>query len=136
MRRINIATMMGALLLGLLAQGCVTPVIPLPPPLTDSLELASCDTTNKTISFKAEPKFTAPGNYVFLFNNNLAKGIITQADGNGGFAEIKSFPAEDGHQILVWVKAAVHEENKSDTITVTVDCSKKTGKGNGFNQGL
>lgn len=134
MRRIDIATMMGALLLGLLAQGCVTPVIPLPPPDTDYMELLSCDTTNKTVNFKADTKFTAPGNFVFLFNSNLAKGIITQADGFGGFAEIKGFPAENGHQILVWVKAAVHEENKSDTITVTVDCSKKNGKGNGFNR--
>ena len=38
----------------------------------------------------------------------------------------------DGNRLIVWVKAAPHEENKSDTVTVEVDCSKKKGKANGF----
>ena len=126
----------GVLLFGLAmyAGGCVTPVIPLPPPDTDYMELAlnSCDATAKTIKFKGNAKFTANGNYVLIFNDNTYLGRIIQATADGGFPEVKDFPAEDGHKLQVWVKAALYEENKSDTVNVTVDCTRKKGTGNGF----
>ena len=130
------AMTISVLLIGLAiyAGGCVTPVIPLPPPDTDNMMLAdnSCDTTNKTIRFQGLPSVTQSGMYVFILNELSAKGTILLANGQGGFSEVKDFPAEDGQKLLIWVKATPYEENKSDTVAVTLDCGKTKEKKNGF----
>lgn len=122
--------------LSLLCGGCVTPVIPLPPPETDNMMLAdqSCDATNKTIKFQGNDKFTSPFMYVFVWNTHKdrQKGVVLYSNGKGGFAPVKDFSAVDGDEIWIWTKAALHEENKSDTLAVTVDCTKTKGTGNGF----
>ncbi len=119
----------------LLCWGCVTPVIPLPPPVTDNMYLVHCDASKKTISFGGNADVTSDGFYLFIWNTNqLANtGIIIQARGYGGFPVLKDFPAVDGDQLWVWAKSALHEENQSDTVAVNLDCGKTKGPAkNGF----
>jgi len=128
-----------ALLLGsvmLLCWGCVTPVIPLPPPDPANLALTpnSCDASAGTIKFKGNDKVASAHSYVFIWNTatSVKKGIVRYSNDKGGFAEVTDFPASDGHELWIWTKAALHEENKSDTVAVTVDCSMQKGMKNGF----
>ncbi len=133
MRRTGHLIIIAALLAGVTVGGCVTPVIPLPPPDTDNMVLLSCDSAAGTISFKGDPGVTSgPALFLYLLNLSTNSGIILQTDHAGGFPAVTSFPAADGAQMHVWTRNAPYSQESSAPTSITVDCTRNKGKGNGF----
>ncbi len=133
MRRTGHLIIIAALLMGLTAGGCVTPVIPLPPPDTDNMVLLACDSTAGTISFRGDPGVASgPGLFLYLLNLSTNSGKILQVDHAGGFPAVTDFPAKDGVQMHVWTRNAPFSQESSAPTQVKVDCAMSLGKGNGF----
>ena len=110
----------------ILVAGCVTPMIPLPPPSPTYMSLTIPDETKGVAQFLYSPSSTDTshnGAYFFVFNEDTGKGIIQQADASGAIKSSDPIVVKDGHRISVWVQRAVSEE-RSDITNLVVDYSR------------
>lgn len=110
---------LGTLLVLGLVVGCVTPVIPLPPPDPKKMLLKDVDPKTETVTIEGLAGATFAGAYVFLLNRDTGLGVIHQAETDGSFL-VTGFKAKDGSVLDIWTKQAPNEET-SDVISVIVD---------------
>jgi hypothetical protein len=85
----------------LVVAGCVTPVIPLPPPQPSSYAV-TVDTTHKdtiTISNRKGQELPALA-VIFAFNLTTGVGVIQRVGDNGLFEA--TLQAKDGHKLSFW----------------------------------
>ena len=104
-----------------LVAGCVTPMIPLPPPDSKLMSLTITDKTKGLVMFNYLPDSEFNGAYFFIFNENSGRGVIKQASKDGSLTS-DPFTVKEGELLSVWVKRAVSEE-RSDIVTLIVDYS-------------
>lgn len=118
MRRIIVA-----IAVAMLVTGCVTPMIPLPPPDSRFMSLTIADKSKGVATFNYKPDKPNPfnGAYFFIFNENTGNGVIKQAD-EDGTVSTGSFAVKEGQYLSIWVKRAVSDE-RSDIVNLVVDYS-------------
>ena len=91
------------LLLGLvIAGGCITPSIPIPPP--DPARMTFVVTTegaNSSATFAYEPAVNYVDSVVFLYNRDRGVGIIENAHPDGSVGPTAPVAAALGEQIIV-----------------------------------
>lgn len=110
----------------MLVTGCVTPMIPLPPPDSKYMSLSIADETKGVAHFLYSPPVgdtSHSGAYFYVLNESTGKGIIQQADATGAVKASDPITVADGHRISVWAKRAVSEE-RSDIANLVVDYSR------------
>jgi len=97
--------------LAILLAGCVTPVIPLPPPLIEDLSFEvkqSTDPGASVVEIKGAPNRNLSGAWVFIVNERGGKGVMTNAGGDGAFAA-EPLPAQDKDRILLWAAPSFYD---------------------------
>lgn len=116
MRRIIIT-----IAVALLVTGCVTPMIPLPPPDSRLMSLTIPDKSKGVVTFgyQKDSRFNAA--YFYIFNESTGKGVIQQANADGSLTS-DPFVVKEGHFLSIWVKRATGEE-RSDIVNLVVDYS-------------
>ncbi|MBA3396630.1 MAG: hypothetical protein H0T89_28625 [Deltaproteobacteria bacterium] len=87
--------------LGIALAGCVTPSIPIPPPEPALMTFEVTDVAASTATFAYPPNQTYEDAIVFLYNRDLAEGIITQARPDGSVGPTKPLAARLGDQVVV-----------------------------------
>ena len=92
-RRLNAAILGLALAASVLAGGCTSPTLPLPPPSLSELRL---DNDQVTVEGTA-----TPGAMVFAYNRDLGKGAIDDADEPDGYF-LLVMEGREGDLIVVW----------------------------------
>ena len=104
--------------------GCVTPVIPLPPPRPESYTVAlSTDKDGITISGTEQPDAL-----VFAFNIDKRTGVIGQANENGIFTT-PALPASDGNKLSFWSSRGTEEASSEMACAVlSLPAGAETGK--------
>ena len=105
----------------LLITGCVTPMIPLPPPDSRLMSLTIKDKSTGVATFKYEKDSRFNGAYFYVFNESTGKGVIQQSNPDGSL-ESDPLTVKEGNYLSVWVKRASGEE-RSDIVNLVVDYS-------------
>jgi hypothetical protein len=114
--------MLAVLILGL--SGCVTPVIPLPPPVYE-LEIDS--TTQSVVMKNRDPK--GDGRYanalIYFYNVRSGEGVIAQADSSGKY---RTAPVQfsDLDRFELW-GARFADDSPSSIVCVTMDKGEPKG---------
>ena len=90
-----------ALLLAvLLAAGCVTPSIPIPPPEPEKITFSVVTAGDAaTFEYAPDPDYTQA--VVYVFNRSLGAGVIDTARADGSVGPTQPFEAGDGDEIVV-----------------------------------
>ncbi len=96
--------------------GCVTPVIPLPPPSPERYEVALKDEQHVTLA--GRPGTEPPGALVFSFNQQNGLGLITRVEADGSF-QTEPLRARDGHRLELWLARGT-DEVTSDVVCADV----------------
>ncbi len=88
--------MLGAALLalGVIAGGCSTPTLPLPPP---SALTATAPDADGVVTVEGD---VLPGAFVLCLNEETERGVIVRADEDGHF--VLQIEAESGYSLTVW----------------------------------
>lgn len=107
----------------MLVGGCVTPLIPLPPPepARMSLTIQTGPYTQAYFNYDAHPSLA--GAFFFVFNRSTGKGVIQQAAMDGSLTTSQTIVVNDKDHISVWVKRAASEE-RSNIVRMIVDLSQ------------
>jgi len=87
-------------LVTLLVGSCVTPSIPIPPPSPEKMAFQVFPDQG-TATFSYPPDVNYVGSVVFVYNQNLGRGIIEQAHDDGSVGPTQPLPAMLGNQIVV-----------------------------------
>ena len=111
------------LLFAALVGGCVTPVIPLPPPRVEGLGMTVKDAAKQQIVVNGQANSTYANAYVTVFNTRLGWGVVTRTDSKDGSFTTPEFTAADGDLLDMWVKWNDAEETTS-TLKLQVDYTK------------
>lgn len=101
--------------------GCVTPVIPLPPP---EPRLMALDQTKKEIVLAGDPSSAHAGALIFVFNQRTGMGTITQASPTDGRFVTQPIKVEDGDRMDIWA-ARFAEDDPSSIRCKKVDFTRK-----------
>lgn len=102
--------------------GCVTPVIPLPPPKIDRIDLElSASGKEIVLRGKADPNLS--GAWIFAVNSNARQGVMREAEADGSFV-MDPLPAADGDRINLWA-APTYFEATGDVSCGKVDLASK-----------
>jgi len=107
-----------ALCIAAFLHGCITPVVPLPPPEIRDVVFTITDPAKNLITFRSvtdSPLFA--NSYIFLFNHKTMKGAITLADNNGHYT-FEPMEARDGDQLDLWSARTAFEEPSDVTCGV------------------
>ena len=80
--------------------GCITPSIPIPPPEPTAMTF-SIDTTagQAQFSYRATDRFALA--VVYIYNEDLGRGIIETAREDGSVGPTEPFPALAGNKVVV-----------------------------------
>jgi hypothetical protein len=100
--------------------GCVTPVIPLPPPAPKKL---TQDLTTGEGSL--EGVASEPGTLVYVFNSSTGTGVIATADSQNRFVTQKMAMADEDH-LELW-GSRFSEDSPSSIRCITVDSTVPQG---------
>ena len=100
--------------------GCVTPVIPLPPPSPKRL---TQDLTTGEGSL--EGTASEPGTLAYVFNSRTGTGVIATADAQNRFVTPKMAMADDDH-LELW-GSRFSEDSPSSIRCITVDSTDSRG---------
>jgi len=123
--RYNLVTGPGLLLLlavfMVFLGGCNTPVIPIPPPPIETLQLEIVDPGKNEISINGRANSNLIGMLVFLYNQRTGDGVINTAEADGSFVT-DPLPVQDRDRLDLW--AAIEAEDPSDSLCLEVDLSQ------------
>jgi hypothetical protein len=86
--------------------GCVTPVIPLPPPRFEDLSFALSGTDGVVI--KGAVNANLSGSWVFVVNSRAGRGAMVNAADDGSF-ETDPISAQDRDKIHLWAAPSYYE---------------------------
>jgi hypothetical protein len=112
------------LALGLAAlPACVTPSIPLPPPVLESLQFHSpaagqIELQGGPASAHADKRFAA-------YNESRGVGVLQQTAADGSFATIP-FDGSANDMVLLWYEAPSGDRSETFRCTVTLDSPLNT----------
>jgi len=81
-----------------LVSGCVTPVIPLPPPLQPTIIV---DPAKGEVVFEGPLSAPHQDALFYIFNSKNGKGVIIQAAHDGSYVA-DPLPAADGDEVNLW----------------------------------
>jgi len=81
------------------ASGCVTPSVPVPPPEPELMSFIVDDTAH-TVEFSYDPAPSYSLATVYVFNRSRGEGVITTAGVDGSVAT-NPFPGSTGEEIVV-----------------------------------
>lgn len=87
-------------LLFVVAAGCVTPSIPIPPPEPEAMTF-DVDVSAGLATFVYDPEPNFADAVVYIFNRDLGRGIIATARPDGSVGPTEPFEAAIGHNISV-----------------------------------
>jgi hypothetical protein len=87
----------------LVAAGCITPSIPIPPPSPERM-VFDLDATGGTATFAYPPDDNYAEAIVHVFNRTLGEGVITTAASDGRITT-SPFPADLGNEVSVTIEA-------------------------------
>jgi hypothetical protein len=102
--------------------GCVTPVIPLPPPQISrvSFELTAA---KDSVVFKGDPDPALRDAYVFVMNTRARTGEIVMGDPQNGSFKTRPIPAKDGDRFYLWASQGPYEPS-GDVTCLVVDFTR------------
>lgn len=81
---------------------CITPSIPIPPPDPAQMQFHfSGDANNRYASFSYPPNVNYVGAIVIVYDRNKGKGVIQDADADGGVAMTDPVRADVGDDVVV-----------------------------------
>jgi hypothetical protein len=106
--------------LALAPAGCVTPVIPLPPPKPGDLTLDITDPAKNLVTIAGKAAAYYKGAYIFILNLTTGHGVIVPASVDDGSFESDPFEAKDGNRIDLWAKHAPDDEEGSDVLRLVL----------------
>lgn len=109
---------MGLFLFTILGAGCNTPVIPIPPPPLETLELELTDPVENKIAIIGDANPDTSGMLIFLFNLRSGEGNITTAKADGSF-RTEPIQVQDKDRLDIW--AALEAEDPSDSLCLELD---------------
>ncbi|HEY0480159.1 MAG TPA: hypothetical protein VGD37_21710 [Kofleriaceae bacterium] len=103
MRRSSLAIVgVTSLLAGLLATGCITPSIPIPPPDPGLMTFTLAgDGANTTATFSYPANANYRDSIVYVYNHDRGLGVIEAARGDGSVGPTQPVKAAIGEQIVV-----------------------------------
>lgn len=105
-------------LLAFLVGGCVTPVIPIPPPDPKG----TVDVSNQELTVYGEPGNTQPEAMVFLYNQRTGTGLITLAEKDGSYL-FEPVVVQDKDRLDVWA-SRWSEDSPSAIVCMVVNFAK------------
>lgn len=112
-----------ALIFGI--SGCVTPVIPLPPPCPDCMSLNVVDQQQSLISISGiDPAL--PDALIFVFNQRTGDGVITRTSPMGEYAS-EPFEAIVGDRLDTWATRWTEDLPSSSICLVVVGEAQPEG---------
>jgi hypothetical protein len=92
----------GIVLAGLLAGGCITPSIPIPPPDPARMTfVVTGDGANSSATFAYPPDINYEGSIVYVYNRDRGLGIIEAARPDGSVGPTRPVSAALNDQIVV-----------------------------------
>ena len=106
--------------------GCVTPMIPLPPPLVDKMSLTVVDKSAGLVRFNYKPDDEYSGAFFYVFNRTTKNGIIQQANEDGSLTS-QTFKVEQDQELSIWAQRST-DEVTSDDVNVRVDFNDPKGR--------
>ncbi len=107
--------------------GCVTPVIPLPPPKLGDLSFTLTSTgTDQVVQLKGLPNVNHGGAWIFVVNVRDGRGVMKEAADDGSFTT-EPLRAQDKDRIHVWA-AHTYYEATGDVTCGLLDFASKTLK--------
>lgn len=105
-------------LLAFLVGGCVTPVIPIPPPDPKG----TVDVSKQELTVYGEPGNTQPEAMVFLYNQRTGTGLITLAEKDGSYL-FEPVVVQDKDRLDVWA-SRWSEDSPSAIVCMVVNFAK------------
>ena len=100
MRRSQLA--IAGVLAGLLAGGCITPSIPIPPPDPELMNFeVTGDGAGSTATFRYPANVNYRGSVLFVYNRDRGLGIIEATRPDGSVGPTPPVPAALGEQMVV-----------------------------------
>ncbi len=94
--------------------GCVTPVIPLPPPDPTKMTFEVTGTAKDQVTITGAASAVHNGGYIYLINMSTGRGVITQTGEDGSF-KAEPIKAQDKDQLHMW--AARGPDDPSSEVT-------------------
>jgi len=115
-------TIPAALLAAMILAGCVTPVIPIPPPI---FELERQDLTQTVVVKSGQASGQHANALIYFLNLTTGEGVITQADEYGKYRSA-ALKAIEGQQLELWA-ARFADDSPSSIICFVLDQKSPTG---------
>lgn len=102
----------------LILTGCVTPVIPLPPPRIEDLSFALTPAKD-AVTITGSRNLNLSGSWIFVVNSRAGKGTMKSAEPDGSFTT-DPLDAKDRDAIHLWA-APTYIEATGDVTCVVLD---------------
>lgn len=103
-----------------IAVSCITPTLPVPPPVVDDFSLQIVDPENHLIKLTERNNSGWVGSDLYIINSRTGYGTITPVDDNGSF-ETQLFEAQDQDELKISYRAG---EGMTDWLCAIVDYAK------------
>jgi hypothetical protein len=83
--------------------GCVTPVIPLPPPRVEDMSFAVSGSARNLVALAGPANPSYVSHYVFVLNLRTGKGLIAATSSVDGSFNTDPFEALDKDRLDIWI---------------------------------
>jgi hypothetical protein len=103
--------------------GCVTPSIPLPPPVLEALQFHA--PTPGQIELEGAPTGAHANKRFAAYNESRGVGVLQQTAADGSFATIP-FDGNANDSVLIWYETSSGDRSDTFRCTVTLDTALNT----------
>jgi len=109
----SLLTLPALLLVLATMEGCVSPVIPIPPPDPADLSFTITGPSQNQIVLKGAPDPERRGQLVFVLNQRTSSGLIGLASESDGSFQLPPLEAQDKDRLNLWTSTGVDDPTSS-----------------------